>query len=749
MAGLEQIDLSISGMTCSSCVGTIERSLNKVPGAKATVNLATESAHVLVPAGTSPKILIAAVKSAGYAAKLRLDGNESFSGSRRMGWRVFLSVLLTIPVILISMFHGLHEEIDKLIIKYLNEFQLPLPLYSPSGWAAIALTAPVVLIIAWPIHRAALRNFFHPTMDNLISLGSITAFGWSIYANSTGAGEIYAEVGASVVTLIIFGRYLESLAKRRAGSALSELLSLNPKEVIILRGTEEVTAPIENLTVGDLCIVKAGERFPTDGLVIEGTSSVDNSLLTGESIAIEVSPGSKVIAGAINLNGRLIVETKRIGADTELARITKMVLAAQSEKAPIQRLADRISNVFVPIVILLSLGTLGGWLYLDNSISKSVSAAVAVLIIACPCALGLATPVALLVATGRGANQGIVLRRASVLEQAPKVDLAVLDKTGTLTSGQMQLIKRVIRIPEKLGLTEEIALSAIYSVVRESNHPVAKSITKDFLGRSSGYQISKLPISDYQEDGGTGIGARVNFAQDSVPVVIGSPKAVRKATLSLPDEFEDAIKSAVENGNSVSLAAIDGIAVALFEVGDTLRTDSAKAISHLQDMGIETWLLSGDNEISAINIAKAAGISSSNVIARATPEIKLAKVEEFRRSSRKVLMIGDGINDAAALASADLSMAMGTGTDTAIATADITLMRPSLLAAVDALRLSKKTLRTIRGNLLWAFIYNLIGIPIAALGALNPMYAGGAMAFSSLFVVLNSLRINRTTTLAP
>ena len=749
MANLEQIDLSISGMTCSSCVGTIERSLNKIPGAKATVNLATESAHVLVPTGTSPKILIEAVKSAGYAAKFRIDNNESFSTSRRMGWRVFLSFFLTIPVVLISMFHGLHEEIDNLIIQYLNQFKLPLPLYSPSGWAAIALTAPVVLIIAWPIHRAALRNLFHPTMDNLISLGSITAFGWSIYANSTGAGEIYTEVGASVVTLIIFGRYLESLAKRRAGSALSKLLSLNPKEVIILRGNEEVRAPIENLMVGDICIVKAGERFPTDGLVIEGSSTVDNSLLTGESIPIEVSPDSKVIAGAINLNGRLLIEAKRVGADTELARITKMVLTAQSEKAPIQRLADRISNFFVPIVILLSLGTLAGWLYLDNSISKSVSAAVAVLIIACPCALGLATPVALLVATGRGASQGVVLRRASVLEQAPKVDLAILDKTGTLTSGQMQLVKKLIRIPEKLGITEEIALSAIYSVVRESTHPVAKSITKSLPEISGGNQISKLPISDYQEDGGTGIGARVNFAHESVPVVVGSPKAVRKATLSLPDEFEEAIKSAVANGNSVSLAAIDGIAIALFEVGDTLRADSAKAISHLHNMGIETWLLSGDNEVSALNIAKAAGISTSNVIARATPEIKFAKIEEFRAKGRKVLMIGDGINDAAALASADLSMAMGTGTDTAIATADITLMRPSLMAAVDALRLAKKTLRTIRGNLLWAFIYNVIGIPIAALGALSPMYAGGAMAFSSLFVVLNSLRINRTTTLAP
>ena len=748
MPNLEQIDLSISGMTCSSCVGTIERSLNKVPGAKATVNLATESAHILVPSGTSSKILIEAVKNAGYEAKVRIDANESFSNSRKMGWRVFFSLLFTFPVIAISMFHGLHEEVDKFIIKYLTEFGLPLPLYSPSGWAAIALTAPVVMLIAWPIHRAALRNLFHPTMDNLISLGSLAAFGWSIFANATGAGEIYVEVAASVVTFIVFGRYLESLAKRRASSALSKLLSLNPKEVIILRGNEEVTAPIENLMVGDLCIVRPGERFPTDGTVIEGSSNVDNSLLTGESIPIEVSPGSKVIAGAINNSGRLIVKADRVGADTELSRITKMVLTAQSEKAPIQRLADRISNFFVPVVILLAIGTLVGWLYLENSVSESVSAAVAVLIIACPCALGLATPVALLVATGRGANQGVVIRRASVLELAPKIDLAILDKTGTLTSGEMLLQKKLIQIPTKLGITEESALSAIFSVVRESNHPVAKSITRSLLSNESKYQVTKLPIADYKEDGGNGIGARVNFAAGSVPVVVGSPKAIRKATLSLPEEFEVAIKKAVDDGNSVSLAAIDGIAVALFEVGDNLRPGSATAISYLQKMGIETWLLSGDNETAALNIASAAGISKGNVIARATPESKLAKVEEFHSAGKKVLMIGDGINDAAALAAADLSMAMGTGTDTAIATADITLMRPSLIAAVDGLRLAKKTLRIIRGNLLWAFIYNVIGIPIAAIGALNPMYAGGAMAFSSLFVVLNSLRINRTTTLA-
>ncbi|NDH38251.1 MAG: cation-translocating P-type ATPase, partial [Actinobacteria bacterium] len=422
MSSIEQVDLNIEGMTCSSCVATVERSLNKVPGAKATVNLATETAHILVPQGTATKALIDAVKAAGYSAKLRTDESESFSNTRRLGLRVFLSLLLTIPVIVLSMWHSLHFQLDDYLLDVIADLGLPAPLYSPTGWLVIALSAPVVLILAWPIHRAALRNLLHPTMDNLISLGSLTAFIWSIYANSTGAGDIYAEVAASVVTFIIFGRYLESIAKRRAGSALSHLLSLNPKEVIILRGGEEVVAPIENLVIGDRCIVKPGERFPTDGVVIEGIGSVDNSLLTGESLPVEVRPGSEVIAGAINQSGRLIIEAKRVGSDTELSRITKMVLAAQAEKAPIQRVADRISGVFVPIVVLIAIATLSTWISLGNDLAPSIAAAVAVLVIACPCALGLATPVALLVASGRGANRGIILRKVAVLEVAPKID---------------------------------------------------------------------------------------------------------------------------------------------------------------------------------------------------------------------------------------------------------------------------------------------------------------------------------------
>ncbi len=738
---LEQIDLNISGMTCSSCVSTVERSLNKVAGAKATVNLATETAHILVPRGTSSKTLLDAVKSAGYGAKLRTDESESFAHTRGLGWRVLLSLLLTIPVIALSMFHQLHKRVDSIILGILDSLSIPEPLYSPTGWLVIALSAPVVVILAWPIHRAAIRNLLHPTMDNLISLGSLVAFTWSIYANSTGAGDIYAEVAAAVVTFIIFGRYLESIAKRRAGSALSHLLSMNPREIRILRGGEEILAPIENLVVGDRSVVRAGERFPTDGVVIEGTSSVDNSLLTGESMPIEVHPGSNVIAGAINQGGRLVIEAKRVGSDTELSRITKMVLAAQAEKAPIQRLADRISGVFVPIVLIIAIATLATWIALGNDLAPSISAAVAVLVIACPCALGLATPVALLVASGRGASSGIIMRKVSVLEIAPKIDTVVFDKTGTLTTGVMKVQQDVIAPSPKLAISVEESLRAIKTIAASSNHPVATAISNHLVGDIS------LPMAEYQEIPGQGVAARIKFDSGAVPVLMGTPESIRRASLDFPVEIEKIIKSSQEKGNSLSVVAIDGIAIAAFEVGDSVREDSRAAISGFKSLGIDTWLITGDNEGAANQIAQTVGIPAVNLMARATPEAKIEKIKALQREGKKVLMVGDGINDAAALAAADLSMAMGTGTDTAQAAADITLMRPSLIAAIDSIQLSKKTLRTIRTNLGWAFLYNVFGIPVAAIGALSPMYAGAAMALSSLFVVLNSLRISRTTTL--
>ena len=742
---LEQIDLSIEGMTCSSCVATVERALNKVEGAQAAVNLATESAHILVPPGTKPNELIEAVKKSGYTAKLRADETESFSYSNNLGKRSLASVLLTFPIILFSMWHSVHFRIDEFIIDQLNRFNLPLPLYSPTGWLLIALSAPVVLLIAWPIHRAALRNFLHPTMDNLISLGSLAAFSWSIYANSTGSGEIFAEVAASVVTFITFGRYLESRAKRRAGSALAALLSLNPKEVRILRGSEEVTASIKNLAVGDRCVIRPGERIPTDGVVIDGVSSVDTSFITGESLPIEVFPGSEVIAGALNIQGRLVVESRRVGSDTELSRITKMVLTAQTEKAPIQRRADQISSIFVPIVLLISTLTLGIWLWLGNSVESSISAAVAVMVIACPCALGLATPVALLVATGKGASQGIVLRKTSVLERAPSITTVVFDKTGTLTTGVMK-VQNIIAPDlggQALPISAPEILKAVHALEKESNHPIAQAIVRELSTQG----IGRLTFSEFSEVPGQGLAARVNFGEKQLPVLIGTSESIRRATVSFHHHIESGLAQARLNGNSVAVVAIDGIACALFEVGDSIKSDAKDAIQMLRDEGIESWLLTGDQENAAHHIAELAGISSKNVISLATPERKLSKIKELRANGAKVLFIGDGVNDAAAMAESDLSMAMGTGTDTAIATADITLMKASLKSALAALALSKKTLRIIRGNLFWALIYNVILIPIAAAGLLNPMLASAAMAASSLLVVFNSLRLSRDTNL--
>ena len=743
---LEQVDLAISGMTCSSCVATVERSLNKVPGAQATVNLATETAHILVPEGTKTQTLIEAVSKAGYSAKVRTNEMESFAHTRKLGIRVLLSLLLTIPVVVLSMWHDVHKEVDKFLLDQLNAFNLPAPLYSATGWLVIALSAPVVLIIAWPIHRAALRNLAHPTMDNLISLGSLTAFAWSIYANSTGAGDIYAEVAASVVSFIVLGRYLEGRAKKRAGSTLAHLLSLNPKEVTILRGNEELHAPIQNLHIGDRCVVKPGDRIPTDGVVVEGASSVDNSLLTGESLPLEVTLGSEVIAGSINKSGRIVIEARRIGNDTELARITKMVLTAQGEKASIQKLADRISSVFVPIVITLAIGTFATWYFLDNSIEASMRAAVALLVIACPCALGLATPVALLVATGKGASAGIVLRKTSALEVASKISTVVLDKTGTLTTGAMKV--QNITIPDlgknSPGVTHHELLMAVHSLEKESNHPIASAIVANLAAQG----IGRKELRDFVESAGQGVAARIRFGDRDMPVLIGTPESIRRATVSLHPELEAAVSGARLRGNSVAVVAVDGVAAAIFEVGDTLRNDAKETITEFHQRNIETWLITGDSEAAAHQIAIEVGIPTKNVIALASPERKISKIKELRSAGEKVLMIGDGINDAAAISEADLSMALGTGTDTAIASADITLMRPELGSAISALNLSKNTLRIVRTNLLWAFIYNVIGIPIAASGLLNPMYAGGAMAASSLFVVLNSLRLNRTSTLA-
>ena len=742
---------SVSGMTCSSCVNTVEKSLNAMQGVSASVNFASETVHILAPAEVKPSEIIKKIKSAGYSAVLLEDATGPAMHNRRSGIALFFAILFAVPTIAISMIHQWHMTINDAINKVLDTFNILHPAHSATAWLAIGLTAPLIIIVAFPIHRAALRNFFHPTMDSLISLGSLSAFGWSIYANATGAGDVYTEVAAGILLFVILGRYLETRAKHRASSALSTLLALGSKEVTVLRNGLEVLIPIAHLNIGDEFVVKPGVRIPTDGLVISGNSSVDNSMLTGESTPIDVSPGSSVIGASLNNNGRIIVRATRIGSDTEFARITAMVVQAQAGKAPIQRLADRIASIFVPVVSLLSLATFFGWRYFGGEIGKghsltqSISTAIAVLVIACPCALGLATPVALLVASSRGATRGIVLRNPRSLEIARKVDLVVLDKTGTLTTGTMKVHEVTIPVSahKVLGanylnfLNEKSVLSTALSLELNNDHPVARAIASYALSR----QALRKDVTDFIQTPGSGVAGRVNLREISPVVLIGTPKAIAHSATAFDSEITSAINRAEEDGYTVSVLAWDGVAIAVFACGDEVKSDAPETIKALIDMGIEPWLITGDTEESAGAIARAVGIDQTHVIARALPEEKLALIDRFKSQNKTVLMIGDGINDAAALASADLSMAMGTGTDTAISSADITLMRPELMSVIDAIVLSKKTLRTIKTNLGWAFAYNLVGIPVAAAGLLSPMYAAGAMALSSLFVVTNSLRI--------
>ena len=742
---LKPTTFSVSGMTCSSCVNTVEKALNSINGVSASVNFASETVHVLAPEEIKPSEIIKKIKGAGYGATLLEDSEGPALHNKKSAIALFFAIIFAVPTIAISMVHQWRMALDDYILNQLDSFQILHPLYSPTSWLAIALTAPLIFIVAWPIHRAALRNFFHPTMDSLISLGSLSAYGWSIYANSTGEGDVYTEVAAGVLLFVILGRFLESRAKRRASSALSTLLALGAKEVTVLRNGLEVLIPITFLVIGDEFVVKPGSRIATDGIVISGTSSVDNSMLTGESTPIDVSAGSTVIGAALNNNGRIIVRATRVGSDTELARITSMVVEAQGSKAPIQRLADRIASVFVPTVTVIAIGTFFGWRYLEYSLTQSISAAITVLVIACPCALGLATPVALLVASGRGAQRGIVLRQPRVLELAKKVDVVVLDKTGTLTSGVMRVQNCIIpsSAHAALGnnhsafLNEETILSSALSLELSNDHPVAKSIALYALSHGA----TKRVVSEFTQTPGAGVAGRVDLGGYSPVVLIGNPKAIAHSATVFDPQIADAISTAENLGLTASVLAWDGVALAVFASGDEVKGDARETIAALRKNGIEPWLLTGDNEESASAIAQSVGITPTHVIARALPEDKLKKIAELSSQGHTVLMIGDGINDAAALAAADVSMAMGTGTDTAISSADITLMRPELMSVVDALRLSRRTLRTIKTNLVWAFAYNVIGLPIAALGLLSPMYAAGAMALSSLFVVTNSLRI--------
>ena len=748
---LEPITLSVQGMTCSSCVNSVEKALNKVEGVSATINFATETAHILAPADMNPKDLIKVVEKAGYEASLLVDATSVTLHSKKSARAFFFAFIFAVPAVAMSMIMSWHHQIDMWVHDGLDAFGLPHPLYSATAWVVIALSAPVVLLVAYPIHKAAFRNLLHPTMDNLISMGSLAAFGWSIYANSTGAGDVYTEVAAGVIFFVILGRYLETRAKAKASSALTSLLALGSKEVTIVRGGFPLIVPIEQLQIGDEFEVRPGDRIATDGIVVKGESAVDNSMLTGETKPVDVRPGSSVIGASVNHNGRLIVRATRVGSDTELARITAMVISAQGTKAPIQRLADRISSVFVPIVTVLAIGTFAGWYFTGSTLTQSISIAITVLVIACPCALGLATPVALLVASGRGAARGIVLREPRVLEVARKVDTVLFDKTGTLTEGVMLVQEATISqaAGAVLGrsfaeiVTRENILASAGAIESLNNHPIALSITKYALA-NAGQVTSSRPtfaVSDFSVTPGSGAAGRVLIGSQSPVVLIGSPAAVAHSST----EFHADIKSAIERGQTAGLTlavlAWDGVALAVFAIGDQLKTDAAQTVTALRDMGITPWLVTGDSSEVAASVATTVGIDAAHVVSHALPETKLEIVERMKSEGRTVLMIGDGINDAAALTAADLSMAMGTGTDTAINSADITLMNSGLGSVISALKLSKKTLKIIRLNMGWAFIYNVIGLPIAAAGLLSPLYAAAAMAASSVLVVTNSLRI--------
>jgi Cu+-exporting ATPase len=754
-----QVDVQVSGMTCSSCVNTIEKSLHKLPGVRAVVNLAMESAHIIAPDNISDEQLIKAIKDSGYQARSFRGERESFERSNKLGVRLLFTFLFTVPVIAISMLHQWQMNIDRNLISIIDQLNelltennqnlvITYPYAPMSAWLVLLLSLPVVFIFAWPIHRAALKNFLNPTMDTLVSLGSIISFTWSVYSafvfdpKDLSMPSIYAEVSSSVILFVMFGRYLEHRAKRKAGSALAELFKLSASDVEVqLNGVIEVI-PINELEVGNLFVVKPGERIATDGIVTSGFSTINNSFITGEFTPVEVFENSLVFAGSINNNGSLIVKATRVGSDTELARITRMVLAAQSEKAPVQQLADRISRVFVPIVLLLSISTFIAWYLSDASISKSIATAVSVLVIACPCALGLATPIALMVASGKAAKKGIIIRSPRSIEKAVGITDAVFDKTGTITTGKMELLELTL-IDNPLGskstqISASTLMSYALSVESMDSHPIAVAIS-DALSKQG---VNKLPVTDFEHTPGVGVAARVKATTDSSAqaVLIGSPHSIARSTTEFSPKLTVAIEKAVNRANSVAVLAIDGLAYGVFEVGDQIKSDSKLAIQKLEESGVKTWLLTGDSENAAISMGSKVGIQIDHIYAAATPEDKLNFISSLQQNG-KVLMIGDGINDAAAIAQSNFSIAMGSGTDTAIAAADVTLIRPSLIATIDAISISKKTVKIIKSNLGWAFFYNIAAIPIAATGNLSPMYAAAAMSLSSLFVVLNSLRI--------
>ncbi|WP_127818563.1 heavy metal translocating P-type ATPase [Microbacterium sp. CPCC 204701] len=778
-----RIELEIGGMTCASCAARIEKRLNRMDGVEASVNYATEKAVVSAPAAISPQALIDEVVKTGYTAALPappvLDAADSGSAPdpelTGLRQRLIGSAVLTLPVILLAMIPALQ--------------------FTSWQWASLALAAPVVVWGAWPFHRAAWTNLRHgaATMDTLISLGVSAAFVWSLYAlflgdagmpgmmdafewsvqPSDGAGDIYLEVAAGVTTFVLAGRYFETRSKRRAGAALRALLEVGAKDVAVLRAPVgggspvEVRVPVSELRVGEDFVVRPGEKIATDGVVVSGTSAVDASMVTGESVPVEVSPGDAVIGATVNAGGRLVVRATRVGDDTQLAQMARLVEEAQSGKAKVQRLADRISGVFVPIVLLIALGTLAGWLLSGASASMAFTAAVAVLIIACPCALGLATPTALLVGTGRGAQLGILIKGPEVLESTRTVDTVVLDKTGTVTTGRMALVDVVVtadsdpdfgdrdglrsgardnsrdavelRIADPVeGTRTDAAASARREVLRlagavehASEHPIAQAIA-----RAAAAETGELPDAlSFQNVPGKGVSGVV----DGHAVLVGRDALLADWALTLPSHLADAKAAAEASGRTAVVVAWDGEVRGVLVVADQVKPTSREAVAQLRGLGLTPVLLTGDNAAAARAIAAEVGID--RVTADVLPHEKVDAVKALQAEGRVVAMVGDGVNDAAALAQADLGLAMGTGTDAAIEASDLTLVRGDLRSAADAIRLSRRTLGTIKVNLFWAFAYNVAAIPLAALGLLNPMIAGAAMALSSVFVVGNSLRL--------